>query len=321
MKLSVVIPTIGREKQLLDLLLDLGKQNLSHGDWECLVIAQSDVNVDKIADIAKKYSLNIRVFYLNEPNASYARNIGLLEAKGDIVLFLDDDVKIESEWFLQHHLDNYADKLIPGVAGQITDRSKKVRHNRHKWSYKERVGWLYFPVNYNKRTFVLNGSSCNLSVRKEYAINVGGMDINYDRGAHREESDFSLRLTKKYGKLVFDPKASVIHLGTESGGCRMWGMNIGVHPLHHVKGEWYFILNGLRQRTISIGDLPHYLGALIFRQILNAKNLRNPALIPFSIIKSFYGFACAFRLTLRGPRTIIYCSCNDYRTIYTSNYI
>lgn len=317
-KLSIIIPTIGRKKELLNTINDLSKQNLEKYLWECLIIAQSVIDLESIKEIAIKSKINLRIFYTKYANASLARNIGLIEAKGDIVLFLDDDLIIEDPHFLENHLRNYKDPNLCGVVGQVTDISKKVREERHKWSYKERVGWLYFPGNFNQPAVVLNGGSNNLSVNREMAIDVGGMDINYEKGAHREESDFCLRLTKKYGMMKFDPTASVIHIGSKTGGCRTWGMNTGIHPLHHIIGEWYFILNGLKQKTILLKDLHHHFAALLFRQIINEQNKKNPIAIILSLVKSFYGLLLAINKITKKPKTLINYRSFNYELILST---
>lgn len=298
-KLSIIIPTLGRKEELYNTLKDLGNQQLDHNAWECLIVLQSETDSERLKQVAEEKQINMRVFYSSAPNASLARNIGLLEAKGEIVLFLDDDLIINGSNFLNLHLKNYDDTSLCGVFGQVMDPGVPPRTTRHKYSYHPRVGWLFFPPNFDKNCKILNGGAGNLSVRKQLAIDVGGMNYNFEKGAHREESDFCLRLTKKYGWLNFDASASVIHLGAATGGCRNWGKNEGVHPLHHVFGEWYFILNGLKNKTIKWYDIHFHLGVLFFRQIWNEANRKHPLAIPKAIFRSFKGLFLAFKTVVK----------------------
>ena len=92
---------------------------------------------------------------------------------------MDDDVIIDDVHFLRKHYRHYNDKNIPGVIGCPLELSlkQKPRYSRHWFSdWKKEVGWLYFPSNYGCSTFATVGRSNNLSVRKEYAVKVGGMD-------------------------------------------------------------------------------------------------------------------------------------------------
>jgi len=318
MKLSVVIPTIGRTENLINTIKDLIKQEFDLNQWECLVISQTYIDPEYFIKVIKERKFNIRVYNLKVPNASLARNIGLIESKGEIVLFLDDDIVIKSKKFLLNHIRNYAIESIPGVAGQITDVNCLVRNDRHKWSYKKNVGWLFFPPNFNERVFINNGSGGNLSVRKKFAINVNGMDINFIKGAHREESDFCLRLTHKYGNLVFDPEASVVHLGVETGGNRSWGSSKGIHKFHNIMGEWYFIFNGLKNGTIKLTDIHYHLFVLAGRQIFNKENLKNPFAPVYGIIKSIFGAVIAGIKILKRSQTINNYPAINYNLLFES---
>ncbi len=300
--MTVVIPTLARSEPLMNTLRDLSAQDLA--SWECIVVAQSEIDPAPIRDLFAGTARRLRILRLGEPNASLARNVGLLEARGSVVLFLDDDLRIPDAGFLRRHLRNYEDDSIPGVVGQLVDEDGAVREDRHRRSFHPRVGWLYFPPNYNRRCLCRTGGSGNLSVRREFAIAVGGMDAQFEKGAHREESDFCLRLTDRFGPLVFDPEASVIHLLAEEGGCRSWGTNRGIHPLHHVTGEWYFIRKMRRMGLIQLRDLPDHWAVLVRRQILNPDNRRSPRRIARALRRCAAGYRAAGRKIREGPRHI-----------------
>jgi glycosyltransferase involved in cell wall biosynthesis len=300
--LTVMIPSLGRDERLQATARDLARQD--YPDWECVIVLQGQASEAQVSRLRAILGERLRVFHADEANASLARNIGLLEARSEVVLFLDDDVVIADPDFLRHHAGHYRAPEVPGVVGQVLGPDRAVRDERHPWSHHPRNGWLYFPSNFNHPAHVRNGTSCNLSVRKEWALAVGGMDAQFEKGAHREESDFCLRLTDRYGLLVFDPKASLVHLGEPSGGCRNWGMNSGVHPLHHVAGEWYFILKGIRGGQILWRDLPHHLFALIRRQILNRPNLQSLRSLWRASRRSLEGLRAALGKLRAGPRPV-----------------
>lgn len=294
-KLSVIIPTLGRKDELYNTMLDLSKQDLDKEMWELLIVIQNRPDIDEFKSNVDKLGIRYKLIYSSAPNASLARNIGLIESRGKYVLFLDDDLVINNTQFLANHLNAYIDNDISGVFGQVLDPGVPERTTRHKWSYKKHIGWMFFPPNYNQECKIENGGAGNLSVIKDYAMAVGGMDINFEKGAHREESDFCLRLTSKYGMLLFEPKASVIHLGAAVGGCRNWGKNDGIHPAHHVFGEWYFILKGLKLGTVKWYQLHYHLGVLFFRQIWNESNRMNKRVIPKACWNSIKGFGSAVK--------------------------
>jgi glycosyltransferase involved in cell wall biosynthesis len=298
---------------LLNTLDDLLCQD--HQDWECIIVSQGDNWQTLAPALHMKMPENLRFFHLKEPNASLARNIGLREAKGEIALFLDDDVVIKRRDFLANHARHFKDPKVSGVAGQVVGPDEQTRTERHRMSNCKRNGWLYFPPNFTGQSYVRNGASNNLSVRRKEAIESGGMDAHFVKGAHREESDFCLRYTDAYGLMVFDPEASLIHLGERVGGCRNWGMNEGVHPLHHVAGEWYFILRGVEAGSISIMDLAHHGFALLRRQIMNRPNLRSPQQLLRAIRRSGEGFRVGWGQFRTAPRRITSLQPGDYQEV------
>ncbi|MEL8301611.1 glycosyltransferase, partial [Escherichia coli] len=278
--ISVVIPTINRHKVLLNTLNDLNNQK--DVCFEVLIIDQSQDIPLYFIDKLSSYFFNVTLLRQKELSASKARNVGLVKANSDIVLFFDDDVIIETNYLLKHHLMNYADKDISGVFGQILLKNHYVTNVRSPYSYNERYGWLFFPSNYESRVIQRGiGMAGNLSVRKKDAISIGGMDHNFEKGAYREESDFIQRFWNEGYKIVFDPMASLIHIGHKTGGIRSWGASRGLCAPHHLRGEWYFILNhGLKTNILM------NLYSLIRRQIINKENIRKPLNIPISIIYS-----------------------------------
>ena len=59
-----------------------------------------------------------------------------------------------------------------------------------------------------------------MSYRREVFTKYGlSFDERFRGSAVREESDFCLRLRRTGYQIWFDPEASLVHLGEESGGC------------------------------------------------------------------------------------------------------
>jgi glycosyltransferase involved in cell wall biosynthesis len=310
---SVVIPSLGRDDCLNATAQDLARQE--YPSWECIIVLQGPLRSATIAGVSEALRDRLRLFQADEPNASLARNIGLFEAKGDIILFLDDDVEIRNPGFLQAHARHYANISTSGVAGQVLGPGVSPRRSRHWLSHYDAFGWLFFPTTYDFPACIACGPSSNLSVRRGPALAVGGMDAQFEKGAHREESDFALRLVKRFGLLHFDPEASLVHRGEPIGGCRSWGYNSGIHPLHHVCGEWYFILRALKLRTISWSETPFHLFCLIQRQILNRSNLRSLRRIIRACRQSISGYRLARQKLVEGPRLLGSLSTNCYREL------
>ena len=310
---SVVIPSLGRDDRIQATAQNLARQE--YPAWECIIVLQGPLRSATLVGISEALGDRLRLFRADEPNASLARNIGLSEAKGDVVLFLDDDVEIRNPGFLRAHARHYINASTSGVAGQVLGPGISPRRRRHRLSRYDTFGWLFFPTTYDFPARIACGPSSNLSVRRSSALAVGGMDAQFEKGAHREESDFALRLVKRFGLLHFDPEASLVHLGEPVGGCRSWGHNSGVHPLHHVCGEWYFILRALKLRTMSWRETPFHLYCLIQRQILSKSNLRSLRIVLSACRQSIRGYRLARQKLVAGPRLLGSLSTSCYREL------
>jgi len=301
MSLSIIIPTINRYDDLLNTVNDLFAQSFKN--FEILIIDQSDTNNSEIIDTLKQNSI-IKYIYSDIKSASAARNIGIEKSKGAILLFLDDDVIIKDKEYLSYFISNLEDTTINGVVGPIIDvNTKTIRETRHKWSYNKNWGWLFFPRNYNKKCRINDGGAGNLCVRKASAIEIGGMDENYVKGAHREEADFNFRYTKKFGWYQFDPRCSLIHIGRKTGGVRSWNKNVKTKAQHHFDGAIYFVL-----KNVKLQHYPAHIFSTFFFFFYRKEILSRPDLFFITFFKLIKGFFNALYLLKKGAH---YLSTNE----------
>ena len=282
LRLSIIIPTINRYEDLENTIKDLLVQ--SHQLFEIIIVDQTDATQSKNFE-----HLDNRIIHImaDIKSASAARNIGIKLAKGEILLFLDDDVIIDNQTFLKAHLKAYQDIEIPGVAGGVLEErvQQKVRYDRHKWSYQEETGWLFFPQNYGEPAKIATGRSCNLSVRKSIAIEVGGMDENYSKGANREEADFCMRVYKKYGCFLFSPEAQLRHIGNATGGIRSWTKQARITKAqHHYDGSLYFLF-----KNVKLRHYPKHLVSIFMFFFFNKELLKRPHLLLQSFWRMMVG--------------------------------
>jgi len=215
---SIIIPTFNRKKEILATLSDLSRQ--SYPDFEVIIIDKSDIPLKK--EEINSLGLNVHVFYKSGEGSHLARNLGIEKAKGDIIIFVDDDVHIENKDFIKNHLENYKDSQISGVAGREIQP-----HNTFKPEEVKVVGKINFVTgrvigDFNAlfRTEVDHAVGCNMSFRKSVLKEVGGFDSSYQGTAYFEEADLSLKIKERGYKIVFDPKTTLVHLQAKRGGNR-----------------------------------------------------------------------------------------------------
>lgn len=292
-EISIVIPTINRYDDLKNTLTDLKKQSFQN--YEILIIDQTNKEEAQTIVFDKA-----RYFWRPFKSASKARNVALIEAKAPILLYLDDDVIIQNKDFIKNHINHFNNPKVSGVSGAILNLDEKWATVLPKSASKKDLGWIYFPRNYNQLATICDGGAGNLAVRKEWAIAIGGMDENYDKGAYREESDFCLRYTRKYGNLIFDPEAYLVHIGNPSGGTRSWKSSKGViHAQQHMFGAWYFMF-----REIPLIAWPEYAYLTTRRFILHKKLLKRFHLFPKAIFMFLSAFFSALYAAIKGAKYI-----------------
>lgn len=133
MLVSVIICTFNRADSLASLLETLSAQeDVDFRDIEVLVVDNN--SSDDTRTVAERFStcLPLCTVYEAQQGLAIARNRGIAESCGDVLLFVDDDVRLEAHW-LRAYLDAFRD--YPG-AGFFGGRI------RPDWQRSPRPGWL-----------------------------------------------------------------------------------------------------------------------------------------------------------------------------------
>ena len=110
--LSVIVCTYNREKYIGPLLESIAANDLSKSDYEIVLVDNNCTdNTHQVCDAFESAHPDIRFRYVKETEQglSAARNKGIKEAKGDILVYVDDDALVDShylrdyaEWFAAH---------------------------------------------------------------------------------------------------------------------------------------------------------------------------------------------------------------------------
>jgi len=129
-------------------------------------------------------------------NPAIARNVGALNSKGDILIFLDGDMELNPSFLDLAIIDN---KLVkPLVGGVVVDRI--IRKD----------GTLINEVEYHKKEFayykLITGGA--FLIEKELWELIGGMDNRFVKSA---DPELGLRLAKKGFLLYCIPHTFVFH--------------------------------------------------------------------------------------------------------------
>jgi glycosyltransferase involved in cell wall biosynthesis len=120
-RISVVVRSYNRLAALAELLTMLLAQD--HDSFEIVVIEQSTLR--PAADLAHVEALardpRVRILRFEPLGGPGARNAGVRAARGDLLVFIDDDdLPYATDW-LRRHEANFADPSCLGVTGRFVD--------------------------------------------------------------------------------------------------------------------------------------------------------------------------------------------------------
>ncbi len=226
MKASIVIPTKDKLSRLRAVLKGLENQ------------ITLDIEVIVVFDGCEKFTLNefdnLEFSYKPEKvvcdknvGRAAARNVGIKRAKGDIIIFIDDD-RIPCKDFIKMHLENHKKGKTVVLGGRIDVElsESEIEGLYHLKNFEEMFEALKSEIKdreVHKTITVratgplrwMNFFTGNVSIEKTYLEKVGGFDENFKGWGH-EDIDLGIRLAKE--GLVFIKNDSIpnYHLLHES---------------------------------------------------------------------------------------------------------
>jgi GT2 family glycosyltransferase len=287
--ITVAIPTYRRERVLLDTVQSLLR--LVPGAAEILVLDQTSGHTRETESLLGRLNEASRIRWLRlpEPSIPGAMNRGLIEARNDIVLFLDDDI-VPFVDLLDAHVNAHRSgpRLVAGRVLQPWDDDVRDA----SWPAKQ------FASTESREIEGFMGG--NFSLRRKEALELGGFDENFVRVAYHFEREFADRWRARGGKIHFCPDATIRHLKAWSGGTRTFGEHLTTFfPAHSVGAYYYLLRSQLAERRVR------EFVARPFRSVMTRHHLRRPWWIPLTLVAELMGMLWALTLYARGPR---YCS-------------
>lgn len=215
---SILIPTHNRCAVLERTLSSLQSVRLPPDTTaELIVIANACTDdTESVALTAfKDLPFASRCVVESTPGLSVARNRAIVEAKGDIYAFLDDDVWVEPFW-LEGLLDVFQNHSADIVAGKVLLWWEAVE--KPKW-WTDRLSSLLSTVDFGDEVVVLKQPSqfvgANFAFRAELAENIGNFDTTLGRIGSAmlagEETDFLERAFHTGYQGRYAPRAEIRH--------------------------------------------------------------------------------------------------------------
>jgi GT2 family glycosyltransferase len=214
---SIVIPSLNRETLLTNAVTELLASSSRHME-ELIVVDQSDVGNASLANLEDPRFLYLRANFKSLPKA---RNFGTKLARGDVILFLDDDVVD-----LANIVDAHAQAHFRTGAHLVTGPVLWPGENLVPVTSlsKREIADLPFGkrqiANLNAEYVPMFAPGCNASYRKALLDEIDGFDENFLGSAVGEDAEMSHRVVAAGRRIIYDPRAALVHLSAQAGGCR-----------------------------------------------------------------------------------------------------
>lgn len=203
---SVVIPAYNAASTLNACLGALADQSLPREKYEILVVddGSRDATQQTVA------SFGARLLTQPHKGPAAARNLGVRESQGDIVLFTDADCEPSPHW-IEALVRAFKDPEVAGAKGIYATRQKTLIARFVQLEYEDKYDKM------KREHYIDFVDTYSAAYRKEVLLREEGFDPAFPR-ASGEDVDLSYRLSRRGHKLVFTPEAVVYHRHVDTLG-------------------------------------------------------------------------------------------------------
>lgn len=192
MDISVVIPTHNRKASLRRCLEALYAATRTPQE----IIVVNDHATDGTQEFLETQLSTVTVVYSSIPlGKSKARNRGILEAHGDIILFLDDDCVPAPHW-IENMIRPFGDQRIDIVIGRIVYVREGYRS--------------HFPERVVQNVKAEWPMTANIAYRKKVFQKIGNFDPEFD-ALCKEDVELAVRAVSQGIQVAHATDATVFH--------------------------------------------------------------------------------------------------------------
>lgn len=217
MQASIIVCTYNRAESLKDTLAALARLEVPPAlTWEVVVVDNNSRDHTKqVVEAAQQHWPRLRYVFESAQGLSHARNHGIAEAAGEVILFTDDDVLPERDWLetTLAGLERYQADACGGYIAPIWETQPPP------WLTERFYGFLAVRTERTDDHPITQASQApfgaNMAVRKQVFDQVGLFDTNRGRKgnvlASGEDGEMFERILGAGLKAVFLGKSRVHH--------------------------------------------------------------------------------------------------------------
>jgi len=219
LKVTVILCTYNRCLSLRSALETLVDQTVPEDcQWEVLVVDNNskDQTREVVEEFCHRYPGLFRYLFEPRQGKSFALNLGVEAATGEILAFVDDDIAVEPEW-LVNLADVFRDQRYDGVGGRIVPMwtCAQPRWLRMDGPYTLHGVLVAFEFGDERRELTVGPFGTNMAFRREVFEQHGGfrVDLGPTAGSEirGEDSEFCRRIMSAGCRICYEPRAIVRH--------------------------------------------------------------------------------------------------------------
>lgn len=219
--ISVVICTYNRERYLYNVLASIASGTLPTTDYEIVLVNNNSTDHTEAECQRFRHDFpQVQFHYRVEPNQglSYARNCGIRESKGDVIVYVDDDALVNRD-YLHTYADFFAQNpTVAAAGGPILPQYDGCEEPAWMSHYTRQLvtGKLYLGK--KERAFPRGAfpGGGNAAYRRSVFDEVGLFDVELGRKGSSligaEEKDLFDKMTSRGMKFHYLPTAILYHL-------------------------------------------------------------------------------------------------------------
>ncbi len=223
---SVIIPNKD-EKETLQTCLEMLEKNTSYQNFEIIII-ENNSTTDEIFKYYKELSKDSRIHLLRwgkEFNYSAINNFGVSHAKGEYLLFLNNDVKsINPDW-MEEMLGVCQRSEVGGVGAKLIYPDNTIQHAGCVIGMGGIAGHMFVDMPADRTGYLHKASllqdmsavtAACLMMKKNVFEEAGG--FTEDLAVAFNDVDLCLKVRKNDHLIVYDPYAKLYHMESKTRG-------------------------------------------------------------------------------------------------------
>ena len=210
MDATVIIPTFNRWDALQKTLTALAQVDYPAALWEVIVV--DDGSTDDTEACIRQWieDVDIEVRYIRQINSgpAAARNRGAIEARGDALIFIDNDILVKPD-FVRARVEALAAHEGCWVMGRVVHPPELRRTVFGR--YRDSVWEAFHEAhNHGRVTETAGMTAANVSMPAADFKRLGGFDEDFTI-ASCEDCDLGIRARQAGIRVMYDPSIVVVH--------------------------------------------------------------------------------------------------------------